>query len=303
MRESTSAKTAMAITVASVAGLAACPSGDALPDEDPGAGQRQAGAAAQISERTSGYLETLERGDVEGAGDYWTEDATLLGPGIELDRANILAGMRSVVDADTRVDVLDRRSIEMFVHGDAAYELARAEEVFVGPGAPSADTARNNMFVRWERGSDGAWRFDRVLLSPREEPRRLSGSEAIDQIQAASDSLEAAYLRGDADRIADLVTESAVVSPIGRPDLEGRASIRAALTRAFRSMTVETYRFEVAEAEIFGGTAYDRGTYTWESISEGQPPQRTTGRYHAVRRRGSDGVWRLHRLIENSSPE
>jgi ketosteroid isomerase-like protein len=53
-----------------------------------------------------------------------------------------------------------------------------------------------------------------------------SGAEAVATIQEASDSLEAAYQRGDADAVADLSTEDAVISPVGMSDLQGRESIR-----------------------------------------------------------------------------
>ena len=51
------------------------------------------------------------------------------------------------------------------MHGDAAYEIAQAEDTFLSPDG-SSNTTRNNMFIRWERGADNNWRFARVLLSP-----------------------------------------------------------------------------------------------------------------------------------------
>jgi ketosteroid isomerase-like protein len=129
-------------------------------DSDP------AKAATDISNRISGYLDALKRRDVQAAGEYWTEDSRLIGPGIDLDRSQLLEGLRSAFAAGTQVNVLKRPTIEFFVHGDFTYEIAQAEEVFLNPGTTSPDTIRNNLFIRWEKGSDGEWRFDRVLLSP-----------------------------------------------------------------------------------------------------------------------------------------
>jgi ketosteroid isomerase-like protein len=61
---------------------------------------------------------------------------------------------------------VNRRTFEVFVHGNVAYEIAEAEDVLLSPDGATADTLHNNMFIRWERGEDGQWRFDRALLSP-----------------------------------------------------------------------------------------------------------------------------------------
>lgn len=124
----------------------------------------------EIAERVASYVAAIERADVDAAADYWTEDARLIGPGIDLDRSAVLDGMRSVFDAGTRVDVLGRPTLELFAHGDVAYEIAQAEEIFMSGTEAPPDTMRNNMFIRWERASDGVWRFDRVLLGPQAPP-------------------------------------------------------------------------------------------------------------------------------------
>lgn len=120
----------------------------------------------EISKAISGYLDALKRQDVQEAGEYWTEDSKLIGPGIELDRSQLLEGLQSAFAGGIQVNVLKRPTIEVFVHDDVAYEIAQAEEVLINPGTTSADTIRNNLFIRWEKGSDGNWRFDRVLLGP-----------------------------------------------------------------------------------------------------------------------------------------
>jgi ketosteroid isomerase-like protein len=74
--------------------------------------------------------------------------------------------VRAAFDAGAEVDV-DRDTLELFVHGDTAYEIARAQDTIRNPDGTSS-TLRNNMFIRWERGNDGEWRFSRVLLSPQE---------------------------------------------------------------------------------------------------------------------------------------
>jgi ketosteroid isomerase-like protein len=124
-------------------------------------------AAAAIDRRIDSYLEQLTvKRDVEAAADFYTHDATLLGPDTDLDRAGVMDAIRSVCDAGVEAKV-HRRTIELFVHGDVAYEIAQADDTFVNPDGTSK-AIRNTLFIRWEKGSDGKWRFARVLLSPRE---------------------------------------------------------------------------------------------------------------------------------------
>lgn len=127
----------------------------------------EGGAAAEIEERIGSYLEqlTLAR-DAEAARDFYTQDARLLGPGTDLDRAGVLDAIRSAFEAGMELRA-ERRTLELWVHGDAAYEIARADDTFLSPDGPSK-TIRNNLFIRWQKGDDGRWRFARVLLSPRE---------------------------------------------------------------------------------------------------------------------------------------
>jgi ketosteroid isomerase-like protein len=121
---------------------------------------------AELAQRISDYVEVLTvHRDADLAGDYYTEDARLVGPGMDLDRLTLVEGIRETFEAGIQVQV-NRRTLEVFVHGDVAYEIAQAEDVFLRPDGATADTSRNNMFIRWQRGEDGEWRFHRALLSP-----------------------------------------------------------------------------------------------------------------------------------------
>jgi ketosteroid isomerase-like protein len=120
---------------------------------------------AAITKRVSSYLNvlTVER-YAEAASDYYTEDARLLGPGMDLDRSGVVEGLRSVFGSGMEVQV-DRRTLELYVHGDTAYEIAQDEVTILSPDG-SSDTMQNTMFIRRQKGTDGQWRFARVLLSP-----------------------------------------------------------------------------------------------------------------------------------------
>lgn len=122
-------------------------------------------AAAAIAQSIDGYLEQLTNSrDLEAAADFYTPDAKLIGPDTDMGRSDLVETLHSVFENGIEVDV-NRRTVELFVHGDAAYEIAQTDDTLVNPDG-SSQTLRNNLFIRWERGADGKWRFARVLLSP-----------------------------------------------------------------------------------------------------------------------------------------
>lgn len=146
-------------------GGTACESAVPGTDREPAAAQTSSDTRA-IKDAIAAYLAALERGDAATASEYWDPDSRTLGPGMDLDHTSSLAFIRSTFAAGTRVDILVRRTIELDVYGEFAYEIAQAEEVFIPGGQAKPDTLRNNIFVRWKRGGDGKWRFNRVLVGP-----------------------------------------------------------------------------------------------------------------------------------------
>jgi ketosteroid isomerase-like protein len=139
-----------------------------------------------------------------------------------------------------------------------------------------------------------------VPEAPLHEPN--SGPEAMLEIQEAADLFEAAFLEGNPEAVVGLMTEDAVASLIGGPDIVGEEALLRFFQDFFGELTVSAYRSTVVEVEVYGDVSYDRGTFIWESFLSDGTPINAPGRYSAVRHRGSDGVWRLHRLIENEPP-
>ena len=121
-------------------------------------------------------------------------------------------------------------------------------------------------------------------------------------IERANADLDSAHQSGDADRVAMLFTENAEWLSNGMVDLPGREAIRAFSRRFFRIHTVTVFALTVSELEVYGSAAYDRGTFVWTSINGKQDTTVQRGRYSAFRKLGSDGQWRIHRLLDNTSP-
>lgn len=258
--------------------------------------------AREIAERVAGYLDAIERSDIAAVADYWTEDAQLIGPGMNLHRSTILDGMRSVFDTGTKVDVLARETLEVFAHGDVAYELAQAEEVFLDGTRAPPDTMRNNLFIRWTKGVDGAWRFDRVLLGPQAATVALVPDAMRNIALAANAALDTAYRRGNADAAAALMSDSVVISAENIPDLAGRSVIRDILRQFFAANSVDAYSLKPIDVIVHGNQAFERGTFVWTAGPKGGSMTQHNGRYMLLRIRDSDGAWKIHRLIENCLP-
>ena len=79
-------------------------------------------------------------------------------------------------------------------------------------------------------------------------------------------------------------------------------AVRTSLAQFFRGNVVTAYTLAPDELEVYGDVAYERGTFTWAAGPKAQTPAAPRRlRYAAVRRRGPDGTWRIHRYIENST--
>lgn len=118
----------------------------------------------------------------------------------------------------------------------------------------------------------------------------------------ANAAFDSAYRSGDADAVAALLTEDAIISSEGIPDVVGRTVIRDVLARLFESSHVAAFTLQPLELEVSGAIAYERGTFIFSSGPKDGTQSARTGRYTLLRRRGSDGRWLVHRYMENCLP-
>ena len=123
--------------------------------------------------------------------------------------------------------------------------------------------------------------------------------QELDGFHARFDTL---YRRGDAIGVAQMLTDSVVISPIEAPDLKGRGTLQGLLAGYFAADSVAEYRLQIRELEVYGNVAHARGDYVWRSGPRGQPGTQRLGRFSAEYQRGADGRWRMHRLLENLLP-
>ena len=120
-------------------------------------------------------------------------------------------------------------------------------------------------------------------------------------LRRTSDSIGAAFRRGDAAAVAAAYTEDAVLLMPGAEPLRGRAQIQAALTGILDGMRVVEAAQEPVEVRVWGDEAYEWGNSRYVFASPGQPQVRDAGKYLVIWRRQPDGAWRVHRDASSSN--
>lgn len=113
-------------------------------------------------------------------------------------------------------------------------------------------------------------------------------------IESGNHAFAAAFLRGDAEAVAELYTEDAEVMPPGAGTVAGRAAIAAFWKRAIDA-GVKDLALVTEQLESAGDLAYEIGRVRIVARDD----RVTEDRYLVVWKRG-DGGWRLHRDIWNS---
>ena len=136
------------------------------------------------------------------------------------------------------------------------------------------------------------------LAACSQEQRKASAASAADTIwKEYSESLNA----GDLERWLDLWTEDGIQMPPDEPAIAGIDSIRAR-----NEALLDKFTFDIGitnqEVETAGDWAYARGTYKARLMPKGGGrPLSIDGKYMTILARQSDGSWRIHRDIFNSS--
>jgi uncharacterized protein (TIGR02246 family) len=113
-------------------------------------------------------------------------------------------------------------------------------------------------------------------------------------VEAGNRAFIAAFLRGDAQAVANLYTENAQVIAPGAPVARGRSAIAAAWEKSIKS-GVKDLRLGTADVESAGDLAYETGVVRLV----GRDGAFTEGRYVVVWKR-TNGQWKLHRDIWNA---
>lgn len=119
------------------------------------------------------------------------------------------------------------------------------------------------------------------------------------QVRAASAAWDQAHDAGDAKRLIQLYSETAVSMPYGRPAIEGRSAIEADFREFFAAHTAR-HKTSIVSLEVLGDWAIERGKYEFSATPKaGGAPMREAGK-HIVVRRNIAGAWKVQWEIWNT---
>jgi uncharacterized protein (TIGR02246 family) len=137
-----------------------------------------------------------------------------------------------------------------------------------------------------------------------QEPPATSTSSATDTdaIRQMYAAFVAAKLDRDVQRELSFVTDDAVYSPPGLPDVAGKAALRAWWTSREAADSLEVFDLDPGEVIVAGDLAYSRGTSMsrFRNRGTGQISNQAV-RHLDILRRQPDGHWLISRHIRNSS--
>jgi uncharacterized protein (TIGR02246 family) len=136
-----------------------------------------------------------------------------------------------------------------------------------------------------------------TLVGRSEEAGTDSARAAIEQVNTL---FSEAIARGDAQAIAKLYTEDAILLPERGELVKGRQAIgefwKTAMNGGVKSVTVTT--LDVGGS---GDLAHEVGTVLLTLQAEGRPPATASAKFVVVWKREADG-WKIHRDIWNDPP-
>ena len=136
-----------------------------------------------------------------------------------------------------------------------------------------------------------------VLVGCQAATANTTADEAV--IRQSAPAWAAAYNAGDADKLAAMYWDDAVLQPPGAPAATGRAAIRAFLaadTAATRGAGLTMNIPEAGAVDVSGDLAYEAGTYT---VTDASGATVDAGKYIGVFQK-RDGKWLYIRDTWNS---
>jgi ketosteroid isomerase-like protein len=134
-------------------------------------------------------------------------------------------------------------------------------------------------------------------------PTNSAGSAPdADAIRRMYSAFVASKLAREVERELSFVTDDAVYTPPGIPDVVGKAALRAWWTSREAADSLELFELDPGEIAIAGDLAYSRGTSTsrFRNRRTGQISNQVV-RHLDILRRQPDGHWLISRHIRNSS--
>ena len=129
----------------------------------------------------------------------------------------------------------------------------------------------------------------------------------LSDLSVIRDRMEAAENSGDADYMATMLADDAVLLVPSFPVQEGKAAC-INFTRDILAYLHETFDRHItyisAETRVIGDYAFDWGTFSFTvTPKEGGETEHPSGKYFWLYSRASDGSWKIARIIVNLDEE
>jgi ketosteroid isomerase-like protein len=118
-----------------------------------------------------------------------------------------------------------------------------------------------------------------------------------DSINQENAAFVANFNSGDIASAANVYSEDARIFPPGMPSMDGKATIAGFWQAAAEQMGVKGIQLTTVDLEEHGDTAIEEGRF----VLSGAAGTLDQGKYIVVWRRQTDGGWKWHRDIWNSS--
>ena len=122
-------------------------------------------------------------------------------------------------------------------------------------------------------------------------------AEAKKAIEANNARMGEAVAKGDADTIAALYDEQAIVMPDGAPEVKGREAIKQMFAGLMKG-GAKKLELTAGDVQVSGDFATETGTYSITLAPQGKPEITGAGKYLVVWKK-SHGKWHMLRDIWN----
>lgn len=155
-----------ALAGAAVLSLAACATEEPPAESAPAAAEDAAAARQAIDAVNAQWEEAYRSGDLAAQSALYTEDGTLMPPGMETVQGR--AAVQQVFEGARQAGVtaFDLETVEVEVSGDYAYEVGKYTAYAQPEGAAEPVAVDNGKFiVVWKKQADGSWKLHRDIYN------------------------------------------------------------------------------------------------------------------------------------------
>ena len=138
-----------------------------------------------------------------------------------------------------------------------------------------------------------------LMVSCMQQPDMADIRETVDAFNAAS---SAAMTSGQTDNVLKFYSDSAVTYAPNMAPIRGKEAIKAWMEQMAKSeMKVTLAKFTTTDLGASGTVAYEIGTYEMTMQEPSMGEMNDSGNYLSIWTKQSDGSWKIHAEIWNST--